>query len=349
MALTPENQVDLANLTLKLFKRKKFTDFSLEFPEYVASKLMKEKHVEERGGTQLNFKLKTRNTGLARNTGMMAQDVTRIEDVTTEANVPWTKQTVNWSWCVDEPSFQSDAETLVEEIKVREHDALSDLAELNEENLWNEPTSSTDKRPMGIPFWFQKDTNTAANDGTLNGRNPSGFSGGCGGLSSTTYARWRNWTFRYAAYTTDDLVRKIKRAMVFTKFIPPVPYAELAYGEMQREIWTTYRVMEPLERLAETRNDNLGSDVARYMNEVTVGRVPIKLSHYLEANDTNDPLYGVNWRTFRPFIKSGANMRRTGPVQSPTQHDVKTVHYDTWMNYCCYDRRSNWVGSLATS
>ncbi len=205
---------------------------------------------------------------------------------------------------------------------------------------------------MGLPFWLVKDTNTAANDGTLNGRNPTGTgysTSGAGGLSSTTYARWRNWAFRYAGSTTDDLVRKIKRALVFTKFVPPVPYAELSYGEMQREIWTTYRVMEPLERLAETRNDNLGSDVARYMNEVTVGRVPIKLSHYLESNDTNDPLYGVNWKTFRPFIKSGANMRRTGPVQSPTQHDVKTIHYDTWMNYCCYDRRSNWVGSLATT
>lgn len=349
MPMTPEQQADLTNLTLKLFKKRKWTDISLEFPEYVASKLIREKNVTERGGTQLDFKIKTRNTGLARNTGMMALDVTGVEDVTIDAYVPWTKQTVNWSWCIDEPGFQSDPETLVELVKVREHDAMMDMAELNEENLWNAPTSTTDKRPMGIPFWFQKDTNTATNDGTMNGRDPSGFTSGRAGVSSTTYAKWRNWTFRYTAYTTDDLVRKIKRALVFTKFIPPVATPELSYGEMQREIWTTYRVMEPLERLAETRNDNLGSDVARYMNEVTVGRVPIKMSHYLEANDTNDPLYGINWGTFRPFVKKGVNMRKMGPVTSPTQHDTKTIHYDTFMNYCCYDLRKNFVGSLATT
>lgn len=349
MALTPEQQADLVNLTLKLIKRKTWTDISLEFPEYVASSILTDKNVTERGGTQLNFKLKTRNTGLARNTGMMAQDQTAIEDVTIDASVPWTKQTVNWSWCIDEPDFQSEPEMIVDIIKIREHDAMSDLAELNEENMWNAPTSTSDRRPMGIPFWLQKDTNTATNDGTLNGRDPSGFTSGAAGVSSVTYSRWRNWTFRYAAYTTDDLVRKIKRALVFTKFTPPVPFPETSYGSGQREIWTTYRVIEPLERLAETRNENLGSDVARYMNEVTVGRVPIKLSHYLEANDTNDPLYGINWKYFRPFVQKGKNMRKTGPVQSPTQHDVKTIHYDTWMNYCAYNRRCHFVGSLATT
>ena len=202
---------------------------------------------------------------------------------------------------------------------------------------------------MGIPFWLQKDTNTAANDGTLNGRDPSGFTTGRGGISSTTYSKWRNWTFRYSAYTVDDLVRKIKRALVFTKFVPPVPTPELAYGAAQREIYTTYRVIEPLERLAETRNENLGNDVARYMGQVVVGGVPLRLAHYLEANDSNDPLYGVDWSVFRPFVRKGANMRRMGPMQMPKQHDGKTVHYDTWMNYCCYNLRKCWVGSLATT
>lgn len=347
--LTPSDLDDLVIATLPLFKRHKITDIALDLPEYISAKIMNEKTVVERGGESVNFKVKTRNTGLARNTGMLSEDVTGIEDVLVSASVPWTKQTVNWSYSIDEPEFQSDAETIIDILRIRDHDAMGDMAELNEENMWSAPASTSEKRPMGIPFWLQKDTNTAANDGTLNGRDPSGFTAGRGGISSTTYSKWRNWTFRYSAYTVDDLVRKIKRALVFTKFVPPVPTPELAYGAAQREIYTTYRVIEPLERLAETRNENLGNDVARYMGQVVVGGVPLRLAHYLEANDSNDPLYGVDWSVFRPFVRKGANMRRMGPMQMPKQHDGKTVHYDTWMNYCCYNLRKCWVGSLATT
>jgi hypothetical protein len=42
-------------------------------------------------------------------------------------------------------------------------------------------------------------------------------------------------------------------------------------------------------------------------------------------------------------------MRRTGPLTKANQHTVRTVHYDTWMNYACYNLRKCWVGSLATS
>ena len=224
--LTPSDLDDLVIATLPLFKRHKITDIALDLPEYISAKIMNEKTVVERGGESVNFKVKTRNTGLARNTGMLSEDVTGIEDVLVSASVPWTKQTVNWSYSIDEPEFQSDAETIIDILRIRDHDAMGDMAELNEENMWSAPASTSEKRPMGIPFWLQKDTNTAANDGTLNGRDPSGFTTGRGGISSTTYSKWRNWTFRYSAYTVDDLVRKIKRALVFTKFVPPVPTPE---------------------------------------------------------------------------------------------------------------------------
>ena len=68
--------------------------------------------------------------------------------------------------------------------------------------------------------------------------------------------------------------------------MPPIQHPNLQQGTSDYEILTTYRVQEPLERLAETRNDNLGS-VARYMNQVTIGGVPLSWVPYLE-NDTSD-------------------------------------------------------------
>jgi hypothetical protein len=193
---------------------------------------------------------------------------------------------------------------------------------------------------------MQKDASTTP-EGGFNGGNPTGFSSGAAGVSSTTYPRWRNWTFGYSQVTTDDLVRKVKKALAFTHFQAPVPHPELGFGKSDYTIYTTYRVQEPLERLAESRNDNLGKDVARYMNSVTIGGVPVKWVPYLEANDTSDPLYGVNWKVFRPFVKKGANMRRNPPKPAARQHTVREVHIDNWMNYICYNRRMLFVGSQA--
>jgi len=346
MALTPDQIDDFVTTTLSHFKRNKWTDLSLEHQEYVSGRLHREHKVVESGGKDISFRIKTKNTGNARNTGLFAQDVTRVDDVMTSATVPWSKQTTNFSYDVDEPLFQSDRETIIRELQIREHDAMSDLAELMEENLWSAPTGTTDTRPMGIPFWIQKDATTTVG-GAFNGGNPTGFAAGAAGVDSATYPRWKNWTFGYTNVTTDDLVKKMKKALVFTNFMAPVPHPELGYGNSDYYIYTTYAVQEPLERLAETRNDKLGSDVARYMDKVTVGGTPLMWVPYLEANDSTDPVYGVNYKVFRPFVKKGADMRRNKPKPAARQHSVREVHIDHWMNYICYDRRSTWVGSTS--
>lgn len=344
MPLTPDQVDDFVNLTLPLFKTYKWTDISLEFPEYISSTLIDEKKVVEVGGSKISFRVKTRNTGNARNTGLFAQDVTKVEDVTIAAEVPWAMQTTNFSYDIYEDIFQSDRETIIRELQIRDHDAMSDMAELNEENLWSAPTSPSDTRPMGIPFWIQKDPTTNP-DGGFNGGNPPGFPSGCANVSSVDYPRWRNWTFGYSQLTIDDLVRKVKKALAFTNFVAPVPHPELGYGQSDYQIFTTYRVSEALERLAETRNDRLGSDLARFINTVTIGGVPMRWVPYLETNDSSDPVYGVNWKVFRPFVKRDANMRRNPPKPAARQHTVREVHIDNWMNYVCYNRRMCFVGS----
>jgi hypothetical protein len=199
---------------------------------------------------------------------------------------------------------------------------------------------------MGIPFWITKDATTTVAGG-FNGGNPSGWSSGRAGVDSTTYPRWRNWTFGYTNPTSDDLVKKIKKSLAFTNFMAPVPHPELGFGSSDYQIYTTYRVQEPLERLAESRNDNHGSDVARYMNQVTVGGTPIKWVPYLEANDTTDPVYGVNWKVLRPYVKRGAQMRRSKPLRASNQHNVFTVHVDHWGNYVSVNPRNTFVGSTS--
>lgn len=346
MALRPDQIDDFVNLTLSNFKLNKWVDLSMTYTEYVSSRLVNSKRLVERGGPDIRFKLQTKNTGLARWTGLFDTDVTGVEDLTIEGVIPWTKATVNWSYDIDEPLFQTDRETIVGELLVREHACMNDMVELMETALWSAPTATTSAVPMGIPFWIQKDASTTP-AGAFNGGNPSGFSSGAASISTTTYPAWANWTFGYSAVTPDDLIVKIKKALYSTDFKAPNPHPELGFGASDFSMFTTYDVREPLERLAETRNDNLGNDVARYINNVLVGGVPIEAVPYLDSNDgTADPIYGVNWRAFRPFVKRGADMRQT-LKKAPLQRTVRQVHYDTWMNYACYNRRACWVGSKA--
>lgn len=344
MGLLPDAVDDFVALTQPHFKRYKWTDISLEHQEYISGHIIDKKKVVEAGGPNISFRLQTRNTGNARNTGLYAQDETRVEDVMVSASVPWAMQTTNYSYDIYESIFQSDRETIISELQVRDHDAMNGMSELNEENLWSAPTSTSDTRPMGIPFWIQKDATTTP-EGAFNGGDPSGFAAGRAGVSSTTYPRWSNWTFGYDNANQTDLVRKVKKSIVFTRFMAPVPHPELAYGKADYVAYTTYRVLEPLERLCESRNDNLGSDLAKYMNTVTIGGVPVKMVFWLEAEDTSDPIYGVNWKVFRPFVKKGCDMRRNPPKQAARQHTVREVHIDHWMNYCCTNLRALWVGS----
>src|SRR5690348_3498161 len=96
--LTPDQVDDFVKLTLSNFKRSKWTDLSLEFQEYISSQIISSKKVTEQGGKDISFRVKTKNTGNARVTGLYAQDIAKVEDVMIEASVGWSKQTTNWSY-----------------------------------------------------------------------------------------------------------------------------------------------------------------------------------------------------------------------------------------------------------
>lgn len=346
MPLTHEDIDDFTNAVVPRFKKLKYRDFSLEYQSYVSAQLLDEKTVGEEGGDSINWDVNKANTGSAKVSGLYDEDETSDADTLAQASVPFCKLTCNYSYDIDLAAFQTDGETIIKLLMHKEHRAKNDMVELNEQLLWSAPTSSSQKRPMGIPFWFQKDASTTP-EGAFNGGDPSGFTAGAAGIAVADIPRWKNWTFGYENASV-DLVRKVKFAMWSTHFEAPVPYPELGYSKAQWVMFTTYTTREALERLAETRNDNLGPDVAKYIDAILIGGVPVKAVPYLQANDSSHPIYGINWRHFRPFIKTGTFMRRTGPFRAARQHTVREVHFDTWMNYCCYDRREGgFVGSIA--
>lgn len=352
MPLLPDKIDEFVNLTLDNFKRRSWVDISLDLQHYeFASRLFAKKgKVPEKGGVQLNFKVQHTNTGTAKHSELYDTDTTSVIDLTTEGKVPWTKQTVNFSYDIDEDVFQTDLETIVREVQVREHAMYNDFFELMETAMWTAPSSSTlsPRTPYGIPLWIQKDATTTPG-GAFNGGNPaSGWASGLAEIDSDVYTNWKNWTYGYTQVSREDLVERWRKACRFIRFLAPHSFPELGKSSQSDYAhYTTNAVIQPLEKLLESRNDNLGPDVAKYMNSVVFKGNPVIWVPYLDDNDSTDPVYSVNWKVLHYFFRKGRHMRRGKPIIRDPQHTVRVVHMDNWGNFACYNRRALAVGSTS--
>lgn len=340
--LYPDTLLDFANLTLSKFSMNEWVDIALSKQNYLfADRIIQGKRSTTKGGKDLRWKVQT---GLLNNfkvTEMYAVEGSNVADITTEANLPWTKVTESWSYDDGESDFQSDDRvTIVNEIKVREHAMYDEFFDGMETLLWSSPASSTEtpRKPSGIPFWLQKYTTATP---AFQGGNPSGFTAGAGGISSTTVPAWQNWAGQYVEISRSDLISKVIDAMWFTNFKPPQTYAQLDNNK-GRNTWehlTTRRVQGQLEQYLTDVNDNLGPDVARYAGAVVCGGVPVTAVSYLEANDTSDPWYGVNWNQFSYFVKSGNDMMLMPLKKRDLQPTVNVRRLIHWCNFGVWNRR----------
>ena len=127
----------------------------------------------------------------------MRQHLAQGEDIQ-EFTIPWCRMTTNWSW--DEFEIlqnKSNPEGFIDLAKVKEMQAMWDLANLFEAALWQAPTSATDdKYPRGIPYYIRMldaDSTTAGFNGqTIRYRNGSTGTT-CSGIDASVYTNWKNW------------------------------------------------------------------------------------------------------------------------------------------------------------
>jgi hypothetical protein len=347
MPLLPDQLDDFTTLTLDNFKKKSWVDLSLDNQQHCfAAKFLSGKaRTPYQGGAHLNWKVQTTNTGTAKFSELYSVDATAVKDLMTTAKVPFTKATVNFSYDVDEQSFQSDRETIIREIDIRRHSAFNDYFELMEAALWSSPASDSQspRNPLGIPFWIQKSTTTPG--GGFTGGDPSGHSSGAANINVADVPNWKNWSGNYTSVSRDDLIAKMRKAIAHTYFQAPKQFAELGNGKGDSDwaFYTTYSVVEDMEKLLESRNDNLGVDLAKYAGSVVVKGNPVVWVPYLDSNDSSNPIYGVNHKVLQYHYKTGKDMVWHPPQKAARQHTTREVHMDSWGQFICLNRRRLFV------
>jgi hypothetical protein len=343
--LTATQLVDVVAGTLRDLGRPHYEPLMTDIQEFTAfHNLLDETRVaEQTGGYGVQWNVAVNNSGTARNTGFGGQDNPRIVSTMTQAQADWRGISADYSFLGEEISMNADKEEqIVDLVAERRVATLYAIAELFEADFWGPPVSSTDTiTPWGVNTWLQK----AATEG-FTGLMPSGFTSL--GLSSTTYPRWRNYAGPYTNVTPDDLIRKWRRASRKTNFKPPVsgipqPGTAVSYGYYTNEPTLNY-----LEELLTGQNENVGTDLARYDNDVVFHRTAVHWVPFLDR-DTTGPVYGINWGKFKTKVLRGWWLRETNVPHYPGQHTMSAHFLDCRFQPVTYTRRCHFVLSTGTS
>ena len=332
------NQIDDAvQLTLNNFVQKgSFVDMQTDITQHVAAREMwKNRKSKFEGGIEWEFQVQMDHNHSAKAVGLFEQDTGALKDTMTNGTVPQRHINAHFEYDQREPAFQRGGTMIVDLIKTRTQAMHVSFYDFLEERLWTKPTDSSDTRNIyGIPYWIVKNATVG-----LTGANPTGFTAGAGNIDSTAYTRWKNFSGAYVTVDEDDLLDKMRRAHRETMFESPMSHATPTFSA-KNGIYVNSDTYGALEKLFDTRNMNLGSDLGG--KAVQFKGTPITYAPYLD-NDTSDPVYMIDWKYMLVGCLAGWENNMTAPYMVPGKHTVRRVDLDASLNTLCVDRRRQTV------
>jgi len=319
---------------------------------FEAARIFQKDNVKKQGGTTITGKAMLSPTGNARWVDYYEKDELAQGETLHEFTMPWKRFTTNWSW--DELEIlqnKSDPEGFIDLAKVKEMQAIWDLAKLFEASFWKTPTSSSGKEIRGVGYYIRmmnKDTTTAGFVGKTIRYQDATTSTTCAGIDANVYSQWCNWADLYTA-VNDDLVKRLRKAFLRTKFRAPLGATQFETRKAaKRRVYTGQTVKEDLFSYLDAKDDvhqtketfgrmlvGEGTDMLINGHDV----IDIDTLEGLtdpETSDTADPIYCIDFSHFVPVTYSGYWMVTRGPVNGGTvQHTVFTMFKDGACNVWC--------------
>lgn len=337
----PFSQIDDAVLETqeKLIKRGAFVDMQTDLTDHVAVREMwKRRQKKFDGGNDWEFAVQMDHNHSARTVGLFESDGSALADTMKNGKVSPRHVNAHYIYDKREKSFQQGGVAVVDLVKTRYVGMIISLYELLEDLLWSKPVDSSDEKdPYGVAYWVVKN----ATEG-FNGGNPTGFSDGRAGISTSNYPRFANWTAQYAEITKTDLIRKMRRAHRKTRFRSPVSHATPSLGDMKNGIYTNDDVIGIMEEILEASNMNLGNDLASKDGRVMFKSTPVTYVPKLD-DDTTDPIFMLDWKWMAIGVLEGWENNLSAPMPVPGKHNVRRVDLDATLNMVCTDPRRQTV------
>lgn len=348
VALNAEDIGDLLTSTHDDWIKMSWTDISMPLQSYKFASAFMRGRQNIMAGPRLIWDIQHKNTGSARVTGLYDTDNVHVDQLLTQARVEWSAVNASYTFDKNEEAFNSGKGQILNYLKVRIHSMYNDFFTLMEELMWANPSPTAQpNEPLGIRHWVVQGSADAFNNG--GGGNPSGFSNGAGNVSSTTYPAWANGTARYTAVNDSDAIAKIWEAFIKTDFQAPDPYSETGGGRPAWGFFTTFPFIESYVQYLKSSNQNVGHDAANFRSAapllmgIPLERVPALDVSTSPSYDANNPVYGLNFKKFRWVFRQGMDRMLTKPIRVGNAHNVFQVHLDSFGQFQCTDRRSQWV------
>lgn len=334
---------DAVLLTQNQFvKRGAFVDLQTDLQDHVAVREMwKKRQYQFAGGENWEWEAQVDHNHSTRAVGLFETDGTALTDTMVKGYV--SPRHVNSHYIYDqrEPAFQRGGTKIVDLVKTRYVGMMVSFYEKMEEFLWGKPVDSSDeKTPYGIEYWITRH----ATEG-FNGGRPDGFVNK-GNIDPNDYARWKNYTARYAAVAKEDLIRKMRTAHREIRFRSPVSHAQPNLGAMRNGIYTCSDVIGLMEELLEDQNMNLGNDLASKDGRAMFKSTPVVYAPYLN-DDGQDPVYLLDWSWLAIGILKGWENQLTKPYMVPKKHLVRRVDLDATFQMVCTNVRRQAVINTA--
>lgn len=285
---------------------------------------------------------------VARRVGLFTSDNVSIGDHLERLTVPWRYYETHWGWEEYELKHNRGRAMITKLLEPRFSNALIDKWEMIEDDLWSAPSSPTADGMWGVPVWV---VYAGATTKGFTGGAPTGWTNAIGGISTTTYPRWKNYAASYTSVTAGDLMDEVREGLLETRWKSPKRVPQFR-GEDQRRCrgYAGTSVYLQLQRLAEAQNESIGFDLAAYSRDPMVQGHPIHCVHKLD-DDTNNPLYMIDHDTLYPICLTGSFFSETGPIRlAGTQsgnHRTHVIWNDSAINVACIDRRRNSVYSTS--
>lgn len=346
---------DIAESTLPNNDRKKITDLAtVEQRHYFLPEFMDEKRQMVEGGSSVEFDVLTQDNEGARHIGQYELKQIHVRDGLKKGRIEWAQTVNNIAMTGQEIRMNmSDPLRLQNLGDVRFAMAWLAFSNLIERTGWSKPVDSTDTiTPLGIMAYIVKKVDGDSltdGSGEFGGGNPTGYSGGIAGIDSDVIGGWKNWTHAYVDVTDDDLNKKLKLASYKTNFFSPIVPKIIAENKVtlgQPALYMKYETLDGLETLAESKNENLGKDIAPYNGEVSFQRKPMRAVPYLD-NDSDNPIYGINWSFLYMVMMETNQLHRSKMAPLDAYEDTVASQIMMGWNLKCTNRRAQWVLSTA--
>lgn len=340
---------DIVLRTLNVWKVNRYKDLAQTLQRYEwVSRFLKGSKKPIAGGLELEENFKVRDTGSFRTTGLFGGRNVPIVPHLKKIHIPWHMCEATWGYDIREKAFQGGGRAILQVINAREQSMYADYAKGMESLMWSAATgpSSDPAECFGLKTFIKKGTASAF---AFGGGDPSGFSAGVGGMSSVDVPRWANGTALYDQISNDDLFSKWAEAHEKCYFEPAYAYeGETNPGAPSWVNYTDYPVVAAIQSFLTTANDNLKTDAGMFRGKIQFKGTPVRSVPALtnadsDVQDTQHPIYGIDWTTMFWFFLQGWDMKITGPNEMPNQTHGRYVQLDSIGNFMCTDRSKQYV------